>query len=95
MSRFEKRTAGKGVLRVPETPSMGRLYRLYGEPPWTMEVPYPDILPKEALGNIGTVIIEGAVFRRERGFREQMRELRESGMSRREAFDEMGIDEDG
>ena len=88
-------TTERGILRVPGRASLRRLVDANGEPPWTIEVPFPDILPKGALGNIGTVIIGGAVFRRERGFREQMRELRKSGMSRREAFAEMGIDEDG
>lgn len=95
MSSFKARTVDGFTLSVPEKPTLKRLAELNGEPPWTLDIPYPDILPEEAIGLIGSVRMNGVVFRRERSFREQYCGLRTMGLSHAEACAEMGIDEDG
>lgn len=95
MGNFEKRTIDGGILSVPEKPTLKRLAELNGEPPWTLEVPVPDMLPDGAIDLIGAIRMGGAVFRRERSFREQYGELRDMGLSHAEACAEMGVDYDG
>lgn len=52
----------RGVLYEIKRPSLKKLGEVHGEPPWTLEMPWPDALPAEAADYVGTVIVGGKKF---------------------------------
>lgn len=58
-------TAPECVVHPPKGPSLAKLSRLYGEPPWAIVVPdmFERIVPQEATGLVETVIWRGRPFK--------------------------------
>lgn len=54
-------------VRQYDRPTLKKLGTLYGEPPWTLEVPVPGALPDAALEHIGAIEMGGMRFVREDG----------------------------
>lgn len=63
---FKVPTCKPGARLEVEKPSLKKLAQLNGNPPWTLTVPYPEILPDEALDFIGCLEMNGVCFVRAR-----------------------------
>lgn len=90
---FDVPTCERGILHEPERPTLKRLAKVHGEPPWTLTMPYPDILPQEALEFIGTVNVGGVAFKRFDQLDEKMlRIMFSEQFTRAEDLEELVVD---